>query len=229
MFKLLEALGGPGTLSRKGSWSPKALLCGGFRSFKIVDTNFSICNNFLDTKKKGAKMKRNVLLTILLVCAALTFTVCGGDSKKTETAQPGNETIVPQKDATSQLAPDNEGVMIAKEILGTFDKAVAEVAEIVKDKPEAAALKPKLEALYKTYETKMTEINGRYKALKNKDIRLFGACNGYIGENRGKHVFKKDQTLSEYVAYYNLQKGDMETVKLISGGVVNMLDVAVLQ
>lgn len=31
MFKLLEALGGPGTLSRKGSWSPKALLGGGFR------------------------------------------------------------------------------------------------------------------------------------------------------------------------------------------------------
>jgi hypothetical protein len=172
-------------------------------------------------------MKRNLLLTLLAIGIALVFSVCGGKSDATDSAGPAKETQPQTQNQDAQLPPDNEGVTIAKEILDTFDKAVAEVVEIVKTKPEAAALKPKLEALYKSYEEKMKEINVRFLALKSKDIRLFGAANTYLGEYRGKHVFKKDQALGDYVRYYNLEKGDMETVNLISNGIVKMLDVAV--
>jgi len=180
-------------------------------------------------EKGETNMRRNLLLTVLLTLIPLVFSVCGEKSGTTDINKPAAESqtqnIQPSPD--SQLPADNEGVTTAKEILAAFDEAVADAAKILKDKPEAAVLKPKLETLYKSYEEKMKKINARFRALKTKDIRLFGAANTYIGENRGKHVFKKDQALGEYISYYNFQKGDMETVKLISDGIVKMLDAAV--
>ncbi|UCH96118.1 MAG: hypothetical protein JSV88_04490, partial [Candidatus Aminicenantes bacterium] len=120
-------------------------------------------------------MKRNLLLIVLLVGIALTFSVCGGETPKQESPEPAKQTPSAQK--------ADEGVTVAKEILETFDKAVAEAAELAKTKPEAAELKPKLEALYKKYEETMKELNIKYLALKDKDIRLFGAANSYLGEN----------------------------------------------
>lgn len=163
-------------------------------------------------------MTRKLLLIVLLVGIALTFSVCGGDTPEQESPEPAKET---------KAAPKaDEGVAVAKEILETFDKAVAEAAELAKDKPETAELKPKLEALYKKYEETMKEINIKYLALKDKDIRLFGAANGYLGENRGKHVFKKDEVLNELVSHY-YSKGEQEIVQLLSKDIIKMLDVAV--
>lgn len=172
-------------------------------------------------------MKGNLLLIVLFISFSLIFSACSGDNEKSVNAQPANESQGVQQ--SQQLNPDNEGIAVAKEILDTFDKAVEEAAIILKEKPEAEILKTKLEALYKTYESKMGEINAKYLALKTKDIRLFGAANTYLGENRGKHVFKKDQVLGEYVSYYNFQKGDAQSVNLISNGIIHMLDVAVKQ
>ena len=163
-------------------------------------------------------MTRNFLLIILLAGIVLTFSACGGETPKQESPKPAVET------QSAQQA--DEGVAIAKEILETFDKAVAEAAELAKTKPAAAELKPKLEALYKKYEETMKEINSKYLALKDKDIAQFGAANGYLGENRGKHVFKKDEVLTEPVRHYNLN-GEQEIVQLLSNGIVKMLDVAV--
>jgi ElaB/YqjD/DUF883 family membrane-anchored ribosome-binding protein len=163
-------------------------------------------------------MARNLLLIVLFVGIALTFSVCGGDTPEQENPEPAAQT---------QSAPNaDEGVAVAKEILETFDKAVAEAAELAKTKPEAAELKPKLEALYKKYEETMKEINIKYKALKDKDIQLFGAANSYLGENRGKHVFKKGEVLLEHVDYY-YSKGEQEIVQLLSKEIIKMLDVAV--
>lgn len=163
-------------------------------------------------------MTRNLLLIILLVGIALTFPACGGETPKQESPEPAKET------QSAQQA--DEGVAVAKEILATFDKAVAEAADLAKTKPEAAELKPKLEALYKKYEETMKEINVKYLALKDKDIAQFGAANGYLGENRGKHVFKKDEVLTEPIQHYNL-KGEQEIVQLLSKEIIKMLDVAV--
>ena len=82
------------------------------------------------------------------------------------------------------------------------------------------------QAIYKKYEETMKEINIKYLALKDKDIQLFGAANGYLGENRGKHVFKKDQVLNELVSHY-YSKGEQEIVQLLSKDIIKMLDVAV--
>lgn len=163
-------------------------------------------------------MTRNLLLTVLLVGIALTFSVCGGETPKQESPEPTKQTPSAQK--------ADEGVTVAKKILETFDKAVAEAAELAKTKPEAAELKPKLEALFKKYEEAMKEINIKYKALKDKDIRLFGAANGYLGENRGKHVFNKDKVMNEHISYY-YSKGEQEIVQLLSKDIIKMLDVAV--
>ena len=165
-------------------------------------------------------MTRNLLLIVLLVCIALVFSVCGGEGEGTEEGSPE-----PAKKAMTEPNKE-EGIAVAKEILETFDKAVAEAAELAKTKPEAAELKPKLEALYKKYEETMKEINTRYLALKDKDIAQFGACNGYLGENRGKHVFKKDEVLNEYVSHY-YSKGEQEIFQLLSKEIIKMLDVAV--
>lgn len=140
------------------------------------------------------------------------------ETPKQESPEPAKETPSAQK--------ADEGVAVAKEILETFDKSVTEAAELAKTKPEAAELKPKLEALYKKYEETMKEINIKYLALKDKDIRLFGAANGYLGENRGKHVFKKDEVMNEHVSYY-YSKGEQEIVQLLSKEIIKMLDVAV--
>lgn len=163
-------------------------------------------------------MTRNLLLFILVVGIVLTFSACSGETPKQESPKPAKAT------QSTQMA--DEGVAVAKEILETFDKAVAEAAELAKTKPEAAELKPKLEALYKKYEETMKEINVKYLALKDKDIAQFGAANSYLGENRGKHVFKKDEVLTEAIKYYNLN-GNQEIVQLLSDGIVKMLDVAV--
>lgn len=174
-------------------------------------------------------MSRHFLLTIVLVAVALLFSVCGEKTEKSETQEPVKQTETQQPAAAAEPQTADEGVVVAQEILATFDKIVAEAAELAKDKPEPADLKVKLETLYKSYEEKMKELNAKYLGLKEKDIALFGSCNGYLGENRGKHIFSKDNTLSEYVSYYNLEKGDQEIVTLLSNGVVQVLNIAVQQ
>lgn len=166
-------------------------------------------------------MKRNVLLTVMVICIALVFAVCGGETDKP--AASGTT----DKPAAAKAEEPGEGTAVAKEILETFDKALAEVVELVKDKPAPAELKPKVEELYKKYEEPMKALNVKYLALKEKDIQLFGECNGYLGENRGKHVIDKDMALGEYINYYSSQEGGEEIVQLISKDIVKLLEIAV--
>ncbi len=173
-------------------------------------------------------MKRNVLLILVVVCIALIFAVCGGKTEETGTPEVSEKAQAEQPAADkTEAAEEGEGEAVAREILETFDKAVSEATEIVKDKPGAAEVKPKIEALFKKYEETMTKLNAKYLALKEKDIRLFGDANSYLGEYRGKHVFKKNQVLDEYISHYTLKKGEEEIAKMLSKDIVNLLEVAV--
>ena len=169
-------------------------------------------------------MSRNLLFTVVFVCVALIFSVCGEKTDKPETPEP---TKTEAKETPAPAATEDEGVLVGKEILETFDKAVTEAAELVKEKPGVEELKPKLEALYKAYEETMKGLNTKYLALKEKDIAIFGSCNGYLGENRGKHVFNKDKVMDAYIVHYRSQEGGEEIAQFLSKDIINLLEVAV--
>lgn len=119
--------------------------------------------------------------------------------------------------------------MLAKQILATFDEVVAKEAELAKDKPAPAELATRLQQLKDSSMPVMTELNGKYLALRDANMPEFGNCNSYLGENRGKHVTDKDNTLTEALRYYNLELGDQNAVQLLSQTPVDLLEVAVKQ
>lgn len=165
-------------------------------------------------------MKKIKLVTVLLICVALIFAACGDSEKKTSAKE---ETAEVKKDAGG----DDKGVVVAREILSTFDKAVEETAALIKDKPEAAELKPKLDALSQKYAAEMKTLNAKYLALKDEDIALFGSANGYLGENRGKHVFKKDTALDVYLYHYNQTEEGKEIYDFLKKGLIDLLEISV--
>jgi len=150
---------------------------------------------------------------------------CGGKDKAegtTPVEKPKPAQVTPVETATA-----SEGVAVAKEILAAFDKAVAEVAELVKEKPEAAVLKPKLDGVFEKYRAPMMELNAKYLALREKDVRLFGEANTYLGEFRGRHVTDKDNLLSGAMSFYNFQKGEKQIVQFLSSDIVNLIEIAI--
>lgn len=153
----------------------------------------------------------------MLLC--LVFISCGAEKKAD----------APPVSAESMTAPAGEGpgVLLAKEILDTFDEMVAKAVMLSAEKPAPVEIRPKLEEMYEAYRGKMAEFNGRYLALRDSDMAQFGACNGYLGVHRGKHVFKKDNDMAQMVSHYNFQLGDQDMVKLLSTVPVEILDIAV--
>jgi hypothetical protein len=169
-------------------------------------------------------MTRQLFIFLLMLCLPLFFVACGGQKGEEEAGGPQE----PQaKEAAGEMVTEADGIAVAKEILDTFDKAVAETAELVKEKPEVADVKPQFEALIAKYKETMTELNAKYLALRDKDIAVFGSCNGYIGENRGAHVFQKDQVLDEFIVYYNLEKGEKDFSDFLSQELIDLLEIAV--
>lgn len=164
-------------------------------------------------------MTRKLIIIFLVFCIPAFITGCGG--KKEEPSSPEIESPQPEESSES------EATALAKEILATFDKAVSETAELLKDKPETADVKPRFESLIEKYAETMAGLNVKYLALRDKDIALFGECNGYLGENRGKHVFQKDQSLGEFIAYYNFQKNEKDFSENISKELINLLEIAI--
>lgn len=164
-------------------------------------------------------MSRKIFILLLIFCLPLFFVACGG--------QGGEEEAGTTEEAQSGEVDLEEGIAVAKEILETFDKAVAETVELVKEKPEVSDVKPQFEALIERYKPLMTELNTKYLALRDKDVEIWGACNGYMGENRGTHVFEKNQALDEFIAYYNFDKGDKEFSDYLSNELINLIEIAV--
>lgn len=164
-------------------------------------------------------MKKINLFALLFIAMTLVFVTCGSN----ETEQAGK----PEATKTGERQPaEDEGVTVAKAILAAFDQAVAEVYELVKDKPEAGEVKPRLHELYLKYQPKMQELNVQYLALKEKDIALFGSANRYLGEYRGKHVWQEGQKLDAIRFHYQGLK-DQEMDSLVHQELINLLDLAV--
>ena len=165
-------------------------------------------------------LKRNTLLALL--CFALALTAgCGKKAESPQAPAPAVE--------TKAAVPEEAGTKIVDEILSAFDQCVVEAAALAKDKPEAAVLLPKLEALYADYGVKMAALNVRFLALRDQDIFAFRRANGYLTDNRPKHVFQKDSVLGPAIAYYNFEKGETTVVDMLSSRVVKLIDDAVRQ
>jgi hypothetical protein len=166
---------------------------------------------------------KNSLVMFAFMCVMMIFMACG---QKTETPQAPAPAVTTEKEA--QAAAD-AGKVIVDEILATFDQCVAEAAALTKNKPEAAVLMPQLEKLYADYGVKMAALNARFLALRDQNIFAFRGANGYMTDNRPKHVFAKDNTLNSAYAYYNLEKGETAVVDMLSSKIVRLLDDAVKQ
>ena len=166
-------------------------------------------------------MKKTLLMLVCICGMLMIFITCG--PKAEDPQAPAAKTEI-------QAAATNEaGVKIVNEILAVFDQCVAEAAALAKDRPEAAVLMPQLEKLYADYGVKMAALNAKFLALRDQDIFAFRRANGYMTDNRPKHVFAKDNTLSPAYAYYNLEKGETAVVDMLSGKIVKLLDDAVKQ
>ncbi len=168
-------------------------------------------------------MKRTLLMLVFVCVMLMIFMACG---QKAETPQ---AQAAAAKTETQATAANNAGVKIIDEILAAFDQCVADAAALAKDKPEAAVLLPQLEKLYADYGVKMAALNGRFLALRDQDIFAFRRANGYMTDNRPKHVFNKDTILSSAYVYYNLEKGERAVVDMLSSKIVRLLDDAVKQ
>jgi maltose-binding protein MalE len=166
-------------------------------------------------------MKKRALWLVILCIALTTLTACG---QKSETSQA--QTTVAEKKVR---VPADAGVRIIDEILITFDQCVAEAAALAKDKPEAAVLLPQLKKLYADYGVKMAALNAKFLALRDQDVFTFRQANGYMTDNRPKHVFNKDNILSQAIAFYNFEKGEQVVVDMLSNKIVKLLDEAVKQ
>ena len=167
-------------------------------------------------------MKRIMLL--VYICVALTMLIACGQKAETPQAQASAA-----KTETQAAAANDAGVKIIDEILAAFDQCVAQAAALAKDKPEAAVLMPQLEKLYAETGVKMAALNARFLALRDQDIFAFGRANGYMTDNRPKHVFNKDTVLSPAYVYYNLEKGEQAVVDMLSSKICRLLDDAVKQ
>ena len=173
-------------------------------------------------------MTQKLTLVMILFCLCFILVVCGGkEPADTGAQESAAETQMAEEASGTEESGEAKGEAVAKEILDVYDLAVAEIVDLMKDKPEAAELQPKLEVLFQKYQEKMKALNGKYLALRDEDIASFGAANGYMGENRGKHVFEKDNALITYMNYYNMEKDERELTKFINDGLFNLLETAV--
>ena len=161
---------------------------------------------------------------LVFMCVLLTaFAACG---KKAETPRASAPAAATE---AKSAVPANAGNAIIDEILAVFDQCVADAAALAKDKPDAAVLLPQLEKLYADAGVKMAALNAKFLALRDQDIFAFRRANGYMTDNRPKHVHAKDNTLNAAYVYYNLEKGERAVVDMLSTRIVKLLDDAVKQ
>jgi hypothetical protein len=180
---------------------------------------------------EGEPSKRGRLRTLVVVLAITGLATvalggCSGDDPKTIISETTTASSSPSDAGPSATG---EGVLLAQEILGTFDELAGKVVELSNDKPEPTVLRPQLEELYESYMPKMTELNTKYLALRDSGMSEFRECNRHVSDNRPQLVSAMDNALAEAVKYYNFELGDQEMVSLLTKGPIELLDVAVDQ
>jgi hypothetical protein len=183
------------------------------------------------TMYEGERSRRGRLRTLVVVLAITGLATvmmggCSGDDPKTVISE---TTTASPSPSDAGLSATGEGLLVAQEILGTFDELAGKVVELSKDKPEPAVLGPQLEGLYESYMPKMTELNAKYLALRDSGMSQFRECNRHVSDNRPQLVSAMDNALAEAVKYYNFELGDQEMVSLLTKRPIELLDVAVNQ
>ena len=152
------------------------------------------------------------LFWVMVMSLSLMFACTPAEEQEDKADEEKAEKVEQQEEVDYKA----EGEAVGQEILDTFDAAVADVAATLAEKPEPAEAKEKITAVMESYKPKMEELAKKKLALLDMDITAWGAVNSYLGENRGKRVFKKDQTLTELMNYYTIQKPDEELTKMFS-------------
>jgi hypothetical protein len=151
----------------------------------------------------------------LVVTVAFAATACGGSAPA-----PADTKAAPAAAGVDYKA---QGTAVAKEVIDTFNAAVAEAAALVKDKPAPAAVKPQLQALFDKYKEKMTALNAKRVALGNPEVGF--AVAAYMDENRGKAVFAKDNTLGPFIFHYVNEVKDAEVADFLSSKIVTLINI----
>lgn len=177
------------------------------------------------------RMMFKVFLMLLLAVAVVVIGGCGGDGSSADTSTTaGASSDQSSSDSGASANPSDEaGVAMAEQILAAFDEMNTKAAEMAGGKPEPAVLKPQLEELYDSYGPIMTELNGKYLALRDSDQFAFQACNRFISDNRPQRVFAMENNIVDAIKYYNFELGDQEIVGLLTKKPIELLDVAVRQ
>ena len=124
------------------------------------------------------------------------------------------------------MDPKTQGETVAREILAAFDAAVDEAKALLGPKPAPDAVAPQFEPLLARYREKMTALNQQYLALR-ADPPSFGAANIWLGANRGKSVFRKDNLLGTFVAHYRFFVPGPAVVEFVETSLVRLIETAV--
>lgn len=167
--------------------------------------------------------------TCLIVVVVFLLLGCSDQEQPGPASGPGGAAATAEGAASDQggsvsTDPKSVGEAIAKEAISEFDKVVAECAEVLAGKPEEAVVLPKLQAIYESYRPRMTALADRRKALT--DPREKGGFYSYMGENRGKAVFRMDQALGTYVAHYRMMAPGPKVVEFLTTKVVELIEIA---
>jgi hypothetical protein len=152
-----------------------------------------------------------------------------------EPAAPGPEVLAggpeipPEPETKGDAVGDYEelnarGEALAKEVIAEFDAAVDAFAAALADKPDDDEGVAKLQAVYDEYLPKMEALGAKRKELPFPEAA--GGFNRYMGENRGKAVFRKDNVLGEFITHYRMMKPGPKIVEFLTTKVLELLDVA---
>ncbi|MCU0726398.1 MAG: hypothetical protein MUE73_11505 [Planctomycetes bacterium] len=117
-----------------------------------------------------------------------------------------------------------QGEALAKEALAEFDRAVDEIAAVLKDKPAPADALPKLLAILESYRPKMEGIAAKRKTFTDPEVK--GGFYGHMGSYRGKSVARIDNLLGAMVAHYRYTAPGPEIVEFLTTKIVPLIEIA---
>lgn len=156
-------------------------------------------------------------MRVVILSCCLSLASCG-EQPATAGASPVNS---PSPEVTAARA---QGEALAKEVIAAFDQLVAEVAAALTSKPAEADAMPKLEAIAATWTPKMTEFAARRKLLTDAPAKGgFFAC---MGEQRGKAMLRKDNTLTECFKHYRLTISAPQVTEFLDKRLPALIEIA---
>jgi hypothetical protein len=162
----------------------------------------------------------------LVVPSFVLFIALGCGGKEAPSGGGGSDSPVPTTGGGKPVGDDLrvQGETLAKEALAEFDKAVDEIAEILKIKPDQADAMPKLQAVIDAYRPKMEALAAKRKAFTDPQVK--GGFYGAMGSYRGKSIARMDNALGALVAHYRYTKPGPDVVDFLTTKIVPLIEIA---